>query len=205
MVRVKICGITNLQDGLGAVEAGADAVGFVFYKKSKRFVKPEDAKSIVSKLPPFVYKVGVFVNEEPRKILEIVKEVKLTAVQLHGDERPDSCEYLGTRVEVIKAFRIAEEKDVEEVFRYRGITPLFDTKVPEYGGSGKNFDWKILEPFKSCLKRFIVSGGLNSENIGEVVKRLSPYAVDVSSGVEAYPGRKDVEKMRAFVRNAKGL
>jgi len=205
VVRVKICGITNLQDGLGAVEVGADAVGFVFYKKSKRFVEPEVAKSIVSKLPPFVYKVGVFVDEEPRKILEIVKEVKLTAVQLHGGERPDLCEYLGSQVEVIKAFRIAEEKDVEEVFEYRGITPLFDTKVPEYGGSGKRFDWQILEPFKSRLKRFILSGGLNPENVGEAVKKLSPYAVDVSSGVEAYPGKKDVKKMRAFVKNAKGL
>ncbi|MDI3515997.1 MAG: phosphoribosylanthranilate isomerase [Thermotogota bacterium] len=202
---MKICGITNLQDAINAVEAGADAVGFVFFKKSKRFIEPSQARVITSQLPPFVYKVGVFVNEEPDVILETVRKVGLTAVQLHGDEPPHLCDYLGRFVEVIKSFRIAEGKDVEAFFSYQGIVPLFDTKVPEYGGSGKTFDWLLLKPFASRLKYFILSGGLNPQNVKEAVATLAPYAVDVSSGVEIHPGKKDPEKMRSFVENAKGL
>jgi len=205
MVRVKICGITILEDAVSAVEEGADAVGFVFYEKSKRYVSPYVVKRISEVLPPFVSRIGVFVNEKPEKMLEIYKEARLNAIQLHGNENLKICEQLNKNVPIIKAFRIAKDSDVIKALNYKQFPILFDTKTFQYGGSGKTFEWEILLPYINEFKYFIISGGLNPENVGRVVKLLSPFAVDVSSGVEKSLGKKDRDKMKLFIKNAKGL
>lgn len=205
MVRVKICGITNLEDALCTVEEGADAVGFVFFEKSKRYISVSKAREISRSLPPFVFRVGVFVNEKIEKIVQIREEVKLNAVQLHGNEDVEFCNQLSNKTIVIKAVGIGEEEDVIEALNYKNFTVLFDTKTSYHGGSGKNFDWNLLVPYVHEFNYFIVSGGLNPENVGEAVKLLSPFAVDVSSGVEKSPGKKDRSKIEAFIKKAKGL
>jgi phosphoribosylanthranilate isomerase len=205
MVRVKICGITSVEDAFLSIDEGADAVGFVFYEKSKRFVSVDRAKKISASLPPFVFKVGVFVNSSVEKILEICDEVKLNAVQLHGNEDVEFCKNLLKRTDVIKAVGIENENDIVKAMKYRDFFVLFDTKTPQYGGSGKSFDWNLLAPYTHEFGYFIVSGGLNEKNVSEVVNLLSPFAVDVSSGVEEKPGKKNPTKIRNFIKKAKGL
>ncbi len=207
MVKVKVCGITNLNDALSACHSGADAVGFILYPKSKRFIKAKDVRKITSQLPPFLTKVGVFVNEDPRDVLEILSYAHLDFAQLHGDETPEECEYVGAN-RVIKVFRLKSEEEVEKIGPYVGkvraiLLDTYDSKV--YGGTGKPFDWKVALKVKERFPEFplILSGGLNPENVKRAVEIVKPYAVDVSSGVEAEPGVKDGEKVKAFVRNAK--
>ncbi len=207
MVKVKVCGITNLNDALSACHSGADAVGFILYPKSKRFIKAKDVRKITSQLPPFLTKVGVFVNEDPRDVLEILSYAHLDFAQLHGDETPEECEYVGAN-RVIKVFRLKSEEEVEKIGPYVGkvraiLLDTYDSKV--YGGTGKPFDWKVALKVKERFPEFplILSGGLNPENVKRAVEIVKPYAVDVSSGVEAEPGVKDGEKIKAFVRNAK--
>lgn len=201
-MRVKICGITNLKDAEAAVQYGADALGFVF-ASSPRQVTPVQARAIVKKVGPFVSTVGVFVNETPEKIIQTMIECGLSAAQLHGDENALVTRKLSS-FKVIKAFRVdasfrfSQLKGFESVDAY-----LFDTKVKDlFGGSGKAFDWKLLSAAR-IRKSFILSGGLHPRNVKEAVRTLRPYAVDVSSGVEQSAGKKDLKKMKEFIRNAK--
>lgn len=202
MVRVKICGITNLEDALAAVDCGADALGFVFFEKSPRFVLPERAAQIIGCLPPFVTTVGVFVNEEPPKLLRVMEFAGVDVLQLHGDEPPDRCT-LWPRV--IKAFRIRDFTDLETLGHYRTAALLLDAYSPDaYGGTGQVFNWEIALEAKR-YGRIVLSGGLTPENVGSAVERVMPYAVDVSSGVERERGRKHLGKMRRFIQAAKSV
>lgn len=207
MVKVKICGITNLEDALHACYSGADAVGFIIYPKSKRFIKAKEVRKITSQLPPFLTKVGVFVNEDPRDVLEILSYAHLDFAQLHGDETPQECEYIGAN-RVIKVFRLRTEEDVEKIRPYAGkvraiLLDTYDSKV--YGGTGKPFNWELAIKVKEEFPEIplILSGGLNPENVKRAVETVRPYAVDVSSGVEAEAGVKEREKVEAFVKKAK--
>ena len=207
MVKVKICGLTNREDAFSALEAGADALGFIIYEKSKRFIKAIDVRHITAQLPPFVTKVGVFVNEDPRRILEILSYAHLDFAQLHGDESPEVCEYIGAS-KVIKAFRLRTTEEVEKIRPYIGKVKaiLLDTFSREsYGGTGKTFDWNIAKAVKETFPDtpLILSGGLNPDNVHLAVKEIKPFAVDVSSGVEESPGKKDSKKIKAFLRAAK--
>jgi phosphoribosylanthranilate isomerase len=202
MVRVKICGITSLEDALAAVHAGADARGFVFWKKSPRYVDVEEAAGIIKGLPPFVTTVGVFVNEAEDVIRGIVRKTGLDRIQLHGDEPPEFVKALGPGV--IKAIRVRDEEDVRRIGGYDASAYLLDTFTEGMpGGTGKTFDWDLAVRAKG-YGRIILSGGLNTDNVVEAIEKVAPYGVDVSSGVEFTPGKKDPEKVRAFVRLAKG-
>lgn len=204
--RIKICGLTREEDVDAAVAAGADAIGFVFYEKSPRYVTPARAAALARRLPPFVSAVGLFVNADPAVVLATLGEVQLHVLQFHGDEsEADCCRYARP---YLKAARVTPELDlVQYASRFpsaQGI--LLDAFVEGYGGGGKIFDWTLIP---SDLGRPIVlSGGLDAANVGEAVRRVRPAAVDVSSGVEAAKGIKDPLKIEAFVaavRAAQGI
>ncbi|MCC6345756.1 MAG: phosphoribosylanthranilate isomerase [Nitrospirales bacterium] len=199
-MRIKICGITNLEDALAAVEYGADALGFIFFGKSPRFILPEEAKGIVSHLPPLITTVGVFVNEEPARMREIMERTGLDILQLHGDEPPGVC---AVWPRVIRSVRVKELTDLKPLEICRAAAFLLDTYSPgQFGGTGQIFNWDIAVEAKR-YGRIILSGGLNSGNVGKAIQRVRPYAVDVSSGVEQEKGRKDLKKMRAFIERAR--
>lgn len=195
MTRVKICGITNREDAMAAVEEGADALGFIFFAPSPRYVTPEQAESIILDLPPFVAPVGVFVNETAAVVNAIARQCRLHAVQLHGDESPDFCRHIERNV--IKVFRVKDDSWIHAAVPYRTSAVLLDTYAEErYGGTGQTFDWRLIA---AISQRVILSGGLTPDNVQDAIRRVRPYAVDASSGVEAEPGVKDHEKIRAFV------
>lgn len=203
MARVKICGITNKDDAFKAIKFGADALGFVFYKKSPRFISPSRARNIISILPPFISTVGVFVNEKSGAIGDIAGFCGLTHVQLHGDEDPAFCRRMERyRVRPIKAFRISDTFDFGLIRKYEGISLLFDAwKEGVPGGTGETFNWDILRQ-ADIRGSWILSGGLTPDNVSQAVGQLNPYAVDVSSGVESAAGIKDHHKMQSFILNA---
>lgn len=203
MVRVKICGITNLVDARAAVEAGADALGFVF-AKSPRKISPEKAKGIIGAIGPWTASVGVFVNSTYGEIMRIACTAGLSAIQLHGDESPKLVERLKkTPFKVIKSIRVAGPEDLKDLSRFRPDVFLFDAKVAgQYGGTGKRFDWTILKS-KNSQRPFIISGGLSCENVAQAARTPSVYGVDVSSGVERSPGRKDKKLIKEFISRAK--
>lgn len=201
-VRVKICGITNSDDALAAADAGADAVGFVFFRSSPRYIAPDEAARIVRLLPPFVTSVGVFVNEIPGRIEEIISETGIDMVQLHGDEPPSSCS-LSRRV--IKGFRVRDVSSVDSLMPYQGFVSAFllDTYSPDrFGGTGRTFPWDIAVHAKR-FGNIILAGGLTPDNVDQAVETVKPFGVDVSSGVESAVGKKDVTKMRAFIARAR--
>ncbi|MBM4301354.1 MAG: phosphoribosylanthranilate isomerase [Deltaproteobacteria bacterium] len=200
MVRIKICGITNLEDALLAAELGADALGFIFYPKSPRKVAPETAREIIARLPPFVASVGVFVDEEAAVVQELAASLGLDWVQLHGQESPDYCLSLGRRV--IKGFRIKDGTSLKDLALYRGAVQAFllDTYKPgQVGGTGESFDWHLALEAKP-YGRIILAGGLNAENVAQAIATALPAAVDAASGTEAAPGKKDPDKLRAFFK-----
>ena len=199
--KIKICGITNMEDAQVAADFGADALGFIFYKESKRYVDPQVAMSIISSLPPFITTVGVFVNQELDEISQIKETTGIQVVQLHGDETPEFVSSIPFNA--IKAIRVKDKSDLDKVAQYAGQAILFDTySDKEYGGTGESFDWSILNDMSST-KKIVLSGGLNPENILEAVKIVGPYAVDVSSGVEDKPGKKDHTKIKRFIEAIK--
>ncbi len=200
--KVKICGLTSPEDALFAAEAGADALGFVFYEGSPRHVFPETVREIVSALPPFITTVGVFVNAPPAEIREVLTLTGLDVVQLHGDEPPEESSLFPR---VIKAFRVRDVTVLEEIRRFRASAYLLDTYDPDVpGGTGKSFNWEIARE-AARFGPVILAGGLTPGNVAEAVRTARPYAVDVSSGVEAEKGKKDPEKVRLFIERAKGL
>ncbi len=199
-MKIKICGITNFEDALAAASYGADALGFIFFKGSPRFIEPVVAKEIISYLPPFVTTVGVFVNEEPPKIRQIMELVGFDILQLHGDELPEVCKICPR---VIKAFRVSTLTDLKSLEKYRTSANLLDTYSPDaFGGTGRTFNWDIAVEAKR-YGLVVLSGGLNAENVEQAIKWVSPYAIDVSSGIEQYKGKKDLKKMREFMVRAK--
>lgn len=203
VIRVKICGITSLEDALVAIDAGADALGFVFSPTSPRHVFPEQAASIIRHLPPFVQIVGLFVNEPPEAVNTIADQCGLDIVQLHGDESPGYCDSIRRRV--IKAIRVKNITSLEPIRDYRVSACLLDTWSPAaHGGTGRTFNWE----FAACAaqtSRIILAGGLTPDNVAEAIRRVRPYGVDVSSGVESAPGKKDPNKLALFINAAKGF
>jgi phosphoribosylanthranilate isomerase len=196
---VKICGITTPEDALLAADAGVDAIGLVFAKSPRR-VEPEQAADILAALPPYVDPVALFVNETASRIRSLCRMLGVRTVQLHGDEPPELALALDEFC-VVKAVHMAAEADLEAIADYPASAFLLDTKVAGLrGGTGKTFDWQLAAQAQG---RIILAGGLNPDNVAEAVRTARPYGVDVSSGVEAEPGKKDPEKVRAFVRNAR--
>ncbi len=201
MVKVKICGNTNLEDTMAAVEAGADAVGFVFYARSPRATTPKSVAAIVSHLPPYVMPVGVFVNEDLGVVRKIMEDCNIPLAQLHGDESPQYCALLGRPI--IKAIRVRDRRDLDRMASYQVggfVLDAFVEGVP--GGTGVTLDWDLAGEAQK-LGPIILAGGLTPDNVAEAVRRVRPYGVDVSSGVESSPGVKDHAKVRAFITNAR--
>lgn len=202
--RIKMCGTTNIDDALKAVECGVDALGFIFVPESPRYITPEAAIGIVRQLPPLVFKIGVFVNESSQEVEEIVHYLGLNGVQLHGEEDPEYCENLGYTMPscaLIKAFRVGEHTTPSDFSPYNDVTNgfLLDTyEKDKAGGTGKSFNWQILESL-SLQKPVILAGGLTPENIGDAIEAVVPYAVDVNSGIEHAPGVKDHIRLERFV------
>jgi phosphoribosylanthranilate isomerase len=201
MTRVKVCGITNVQDAQMAVSLGADAIGFVFAKSPRR-VTPKKAAEITKSLGPWVSKVGVFVNEKPAVMKRIAKLCNLDSIQLHGDEPPVVLNGL-KGLKVIKAVRVDCHFSAKQIAGFKPDAFLFDTKTGgQYGGTGKVFDWSLLQGLKT-KRPVILSGGLNAGNVKEAIRRVKPYGVDVSSGVEEKPGKKNARLLKEFMKNAK--
>lgn len=198
MTRIKVCGITNPEDALCAVRLGATALGFVFYEKSPRFVKPEEAGEIIRQVPPFVTKVGVFVNAEVDYLREAKDVAGFDLYQFHGDETPEFCATFGE--DYIRAIRVKDADSLDAVELYDTDAFLFDAYSPDaYGGTGENFAWDVLSRRKLEGKFVILSGGLNPDNVRGAIRAVDPYAVDVSSGVETSPGIKDQTKLERFM------
>jgi phosphoribosylanthranilate isomerase len=197
MVRVKICGITNLEDALLAIKCGANALGFVFYKKSPRFISKENAAKIISQLPPFVSSVGLFVNQTEENICDVINGVELDLLQFHGDEKEEFCNKFSKKY--IKAIRVKSKNDILlgiEEFKTSSAILLDSYSSGSFGGTGKFFDWKMIP--KDLSKPLIIAGGLKTDNLEQLFKLFSPYAVDVSSGVEKEKGKKSLKLMREF-------
>ena len=205
MVKVKICGITNLEDALFTSARGADAVGFIFSKRSPRYITKQKAKKIISKLDPFLVKVGVFVNEEKQKVLDIASYLSLDVLQFHGDESPAYCSYFRRKFKVIKVFFPEDRPFDKKVIRYNVDAFLFDVRYEEKIKGVKTLPRDVLKEIAAFIKsgkRIIISGGLNTGNIVEL-KKYKPYAVDVASGVEEFVGKKDHKLVDDFIRKVK--
>lgn len=212
MTWIKICGITRLEDALAAVRAGADALGFIFHTESPRAIQPQTARAIVDQLPQATEKIGVFVNTPPERVSEIADCAGLTAVQLHGDEYRDATRFVVSRKVLVSLPASSVLEDVQTDGASSALLQMPKNLLAvlvdsgnghERGGTGKTFDWNQAGALISRLKRrhpVVVAGGLNANNVQEAIRTLRPWGVDVSSGVEASPGRKDPDKMRAFVK-----
>ena len=207
--RIKICGLTRPEDVAAVAAAGADAAGFVFYPKSPRYVTPEQAGALIAGLPPFITATGLFVNATPDEVAAAVKASRVTLLQFHGDESAAQCAEAAAAANTryLRVFRVKPDTRQDELLEYericRASSPLFaglllDTWVDAYGGAGKVFDWSLVP--KDLAHRAVLSGGLSVHNATGAVAQLRPYAVDISSGVEASKGIKDPERIAAFVR-----
>ncbi|HEY0004050.1 MAG TPA: phosphoribosylanthranilate isomerase [Pyrinomonadaceae bacterium] len=203
MALVKICGITNLEDARAAVEAGADALGFNFYRRSARYIAPADARCIVELLPDEVLTVGVFVNESgPEQVSRMADEAGVRAVQLHGDESPDYCRALKNRP-VIKALRVGAGYEPESAAMYEAYAIMLDAfDLSERGGTGRVFDWQLAQRTRAFVKRLYLAGGLSPENVAEAIKIVGPDCVDACSRLEDAPGRKNLARVRSFIEAA---
>lgn len=202
-VKVKICGITNRNDASAAVDSGVDALGFVFFQDSPRCVSIKDAAAIIKKLPSFVTAIGLFVNEKPEQIEKIISMTGIDVIQFHGNETPDMCNFSRR---IIKAIRVKSLESLDPLIHFKDKVSefLLDTFTPDIlGGTGQIFNWDIAVEAKQ-FGRIILAGGLTPDNIAEAVRRVRPYGVDVSSGVESEKGKKDHNKMKLFIERAKG-
>jgi phosphoribosylanthranilate isomerase len=196
--RVKICGITNLADALAAVEAGADALGLNFFEGSPRHVSMNKAAEISKKLPPFVMRAGVFVNADEDLVTRAIAECNLSLLQFHGDETPEFCTQFGLMS--MKAFRIRDAESLKELPNYQTDAYLLDAYLPEArGGTGEKFNWDLAIEALKFGKPVFLAGGLTPENVATAVQKVRPFGVDVSSGVESSPGKKDRAKILAFI------
>jgi phosphoribosylanthranilate isomerase len=204
MVRVKICGITNAADALAAIDAGANLLGFNFYEKSPRFITQAEAAKIRPLLPKKVQAVGIFVDASPADVTVLRKSLKLDAAQLHGDETPEAVAEIARVLPVIKAFRVEPGFSLKTLDEYSGAFAfLFDAAhTGQYGGTGHSTDWDIAQR-ASVGRRIILAGGLKVENVAAAVRIVRPYAVDVASGVESKPGKKDHGRMREFIQEVR--
>ena len=202
--RVKICGITSVADGRAAVEAGADAIGFIFYEKSPRCVALETAAEISKSLPPFVMRVGVFVNAPEEFVTRAIADCGLTMLQFHGDETPDFCTQFGLMS--MKAFRMHGPETLEELPKYETDAYLLDAySSTTLGGSGEKFNWDLAVEAQKFGKPIFLAGGLTPGNVADAIRKVRPFGVDVSSGVERAPGKKDHEKVKTFIAAARGV
>jgi len=203
-VKVKICGITNAPDALAAVEAGADALGFMFYEKSPRHISIPDAARVIRELPPFIMKVGVFVDASEDLVMRAIGDCGLNLLQFHGNESPEYCTQFGLMS--MKALRIRDAESLKALSDYSTDAFLLDAYVADkLGGTGEKFNWHLAIEAKKSGKLIFLAGGLTPENVAEAVKRVQPFGVDVSSGVEAQPEKKDRDKVRAFIQAAKSV
>ncbi len=201
-MKVKICGITNTDDALFCEKIGANALGFVFYEKSKRFISPDEAAKIISKLSPFTTKVGVFVNNSTQEVNKVAGKIKLNAVQLHGDETPEGVSEID--FPVIKSFRINELFDFQTLNFYKNVSFLLDSySKNEYGGTGNKFNWHLIP--NDLNGNFILAGGISIENIEEIFNKVKPKAIDVSSSLEKSEGVKDYKKVKDFFNKTNSL
>lgn len=199
MVKIKICGITNLEDALASVDAGYDALGFVFYKKSPRYIAPIKARGIIKKLPGRIIKIGIFANAKEKDIRRIAKLCKLDMLQFHGHESPEFCQRFKA-YKIIKAFRIKNNMGLKNILRYKTFAYLFDTFIKsKIGGTGRNFNWKLITDIRTDIKcPIFLSGGINAKNVKKAITSMHPEWIDVSSSLEKRPGRKDHRKIRDF-------
>ena len=205
MIKVKICGITNLEDALLASSFGADALGFIFSKKSPLYISEQAAKNIIDKLDPFVVKTGVFVDDEKEKVLDVATQLNLDVLQFHGKESPGYCHFFKHKFSVIKVFFLEDRPYKEKTSRYGVDLFMFDIKYEEKEKGKSIVSAEILKEITGLIKagkRVIISGGLNIKNISKVIK-ISPYAVDVASGIEKLVGKKDDQTMKIFIGKAK--
>lgn len=206
MVKIKVCGITNVEDALKAIEFGADALGFNFYTASPRYIPPERARTILAEIPPGVCNIALFVNEPRERVREKLACDSLpggrqgfTGLQFHGEESADYCR--GWELKVIKAFPVKEEQSLSGIDRFPADFYLLDSWSPGYGGSGSAFPWSWLKGLSG--DKLILSGGLDADNVSEAIRTVRPYGVDICTGVEAKPGIKDHAKLKAFILAAK--
>jgi len=203
-VKVKICGITNLADAQAAVETGADMLGFIFCERSPRYLTIEKVAEIARQLPPHIVNVGVFVNPTENEVMEAIAACGLNLLQFHGEETPGFCTHFG--VMNMKAFRVRDLASLEVLPDFATDAWLLDTyDETQVGGTGRTFNWELAVAAQKFGKPIFLAGGLTPENVADAVRRVRPFAVDVSSGVEASPGRKDQAKVSAFIRAAKSM
>ena len=206
--RIKICGLTRAEDVTAAVAAGADAVGFVFYAKSPRYIAAAAAAGLIRQVPPFISTVGLFVNADADEVRAVLEQAPLSLLQFHGDETPEQCAAIAQAVKrpFMRAARIGSSTTPEDLIKYeqdyRSASPFFtglllDTLVEQYGGSGKVFDWSLIP--EELAPRVVLSGGLSVQNATDAVQRVRPHAVDISIGVEQAKGIKDAAKIAAFI------
>lgn len=204
MTFVKICGITNLGDALLSIEAGADAIGFNFYRPSPRYVEPAAVRRIVEQLPARILTVGVFVNAEtPKSVENIANETGVAALQLHGDESPDYCSALGGRF-VIKVLAVTTDFEPEDALAYNVQAIMLDAFDRKRGGTGRVIDWPRARRTRELVPKLFLAGGLSPENVGAAITTVDPYGVDACSALEISPGKKSSERVRAFVSAVRG-
>ena len=199
MVRVKICGITNSDDAKLCADLGAHAIGLNFHPESPRSISPYAARKIISDLPLFVSTVGIFVNWAPEPVIVLTQALRLSYAQLHGDESPQAVSETAKKVSVIKALRVGPSNAIPLFLKYHSAEALLldGARTGQFGGAGQTFDWQIAAQ-AALAQRIILAGGLTPENVAEAITVVRPYAVDVASGVESTPGKKDRGKLRAF-------
>jgi phosphoribosylanthranilate isomerase len=206
MTFIKICGITNIDDARAAIDAGADALGFNFYPPSPRYISPEDAREIIEQLPDSVLTVGVFVNEGTESLKNIAARAGIAAVQLHGDESPRYSRELAASYEVIKVLAVADDFNPQVAQAYEVQAIMLDTRHKTLrGGTGRAFDWSVASQVNQLVPKLFLAGGLSPENIEEAIELVRPFAVDACSALEDSPGRKNRQRMRAFVEKARGV
>jgi len=203
MIKVKICGITNVEDALNSIAACCDALGFVFYKKSPRYITPQKAGLIIKKLPAHIVKIGVFVNARENTVRKIATLCRLNMLQFHGEESPEFCaRFKGYKI--IKAFKVKNKISLDKILSYKPFAYLFDTfSAAKMGGTGKRFNWELIRHLEGIRRPIFLSGGLNERNVSKAIKEIRPDWVDACSSLECVPGNKDHIKVRRFVSLAK--